>query len=157
MKSFIFFLVIVILGVLQLTVVDYFKVFNLRPDLFLIAAVMAGLIFNLRRALAFSIFAGMLKDVFGVTGFGLNSLLFFLWGLLIARLSREVSLDNNFIRIGLVFIIAVMHNTISGIIFIYSGNFVPLGIFLRIVCFGSLYTALISPLVFKAVSTVIHS
>jgi len=157
MKSFIFFPVIIILGILQLTVLDYFKVFNLKPDLFLIAAVMAGLIFNLRWALALSIFAGLFKDIFGVTSFGLNSLLFPLWGLLIVRLAREVSLDNIFMRMGLVFIICVIHNTISGIIFIYSGNFVPLGIFLRIVCFGSLYTALISPLLFKAFSPVIDS
>jgi rod shape-determining protein MreD len=150
MKKILFFLLIVILGILQLAVLDCFKVFNLKPDLLLIAAVIAGLSLNLRWALASGIFAGLLKDIFGVSGFGLNALLFCLWVLLIARLAREVSLDNIFMRMALVLVISLIHNTASGIIFTYAGNFIPLGIFLRIVCLGSLYTALVSLLLFKA-------
>jgi hypothetical protein len=57
-------------------------------------------------------------------------------------------------RIGLVFIIATIHNIITGLIFIYSGNFIPLGIFLRSVSLESLYTAVVLPLVIRIIRPV---
>ena len=149
MRNWIFPFIILIFGLLQVTILDYFKVFGIKPDLLLISMVIVSLIFEFKWALALSIFAGIFKDVFVVGTFGINTLLFPLWTFLIIRLAKEIPLDNNFIRVVLIFIIAFLHSTITGLLLIYSGNFIPLGIFLRIVSIESLYTALVLPLVFK--------
>jgi len=142
-------LVVIILGLLQVIILDYFKIFGVKPDLLLISAVIASLVFEFKWAFILSLFAGLFKDVFGATTFGINTLLFALWSFLIVRLNKEITIDYNFIRMVLIFIVCLLHNTITGLIFIYLGNFIPLGIFLRIVSVGSIYTALISLLVLK--------
>ncbi len=154
MKKFLFFLIIIISGLLQVTILNYFKIFNIKPDLFLICAVIASLTFELKWALTFSLFAGLLKDVFAIYSFGINSALFILWSFLIIRLNREISLENNVLRAGLVFIVAFLQSVISGLIYIYSGSFVPLGIVLRIIILQSIYTALVLPIAFKFIKPI---
>ncbi len=149
MRYWIFFLAVIVLGILQMTILDYFKVFGVKPDLLLISVVIAALVFEFKRAFILSVFAGILKDAFGANAFGINTLLFPLWSFLIIRLNKEITIDYNFIRIALVFIISLLHNTITGLILIYSGNLIPLGLFLRIVSLQSIYTALVLPLMFK--------
>lgn len=154
MRHLLFLLAVVALGLLQVTFLDYFRIFGIRPDLLLISAGLAGMVFELRWALIFSLFAGFFKDACAVNTFGINTSLFVLWSILIVKLTKEISIDGNLIRIVLIFIIAVIHNTIVGLILISSGNLIPLGLFLRIVFVGSIYTALVLPLVVKAIKPI---
>jgi rod shape-determining protein MreD len=149
MKNWIFFLIIVVLGILQVTILNYFKILGVKPDLLLISAVFASLVFEFKWAFVLSVFAGMFKDIFGASAFGINTLLFSLWSFLIVRLNKEITIDYNFIRMALIFIISVVHNTISGLVLVYSGSFIPAGLFLGIVFLQSIYTALVLPLMFK--------
>ncbi|MFH0935326.1 MAG: rod shape-determining protein MreD [Candidatus Omnitrophota bacterium] len=155
MKNWLFFLVILFLGVLELTVLGYFKIFNIKPDFLLISAVLASLLLKPQPAIALSLSAGLIKDCFSSNLFGINTVLFVLWSFLILKLNRKISLENNFLRLGLVFVVALLHNTASGIILLYLGRAIPAGIFLRMVLIGSLYTTLVSPLVFGIIKRVI--
>lgn len=149
MKKFIFFLVVFLAGLLQVTIINYFRIFTIKPCLFLIFVVIASLTFELKWALIFSLFAGIFKDIFCISAFGINTALFLLWSFLIVRLSRGISIENNILRCGLVLIVVFLHDLFVGLIYLYSGNYVPLGIFLRIITLHPIYTALILPLVFK--------
>jgi rod shape-determining protein MreD len=144
-----FSLCVIICVVTQLTVLDYFRVFGIKPDLILICVCLANLIFEFRVAFALSIFCGLLKDALSINSFGINTCLFALTSYLILRLSKEIPLDNYFIRLGLVFITALINNCLTGLFFIYSGETISLGIYLRIVFIGSIYTAFTLPLVLK--------
>jgi hypothetical protein len=81
-------------------------------------------------------------------------LLFTLWGFLIIELNKKISIDNDLRRVVLIFILAIMHNTIRGLIFVYLGNFIPVGIFFRTVSLGSIYTAAVLPLLFKVITPI---
>ena len=153
-KNWIFLLIVLISGILQVTILDSFKIFNIKPDLLLISVVLCSLLFRPRWAFIFSIFAGIFKDAFSANVFCMNTILFMLWCFIILKLTRQIDIDNNLMRIGLVFIIAIIHNIITGLIFIYSGNFIPLGIFLRSVSLDSLYTAVVLPLVIRIIRPV---
>jgi rod shape-determining protein MreD len=142
-------IITLILGVFQVTFLNYFRIFGVKPDLLLVAVVIAGLFLETRAAIIFGMFAGIFKDVFGVNAFGLNVILFSLWGFLSANISRKVSIDDNVTRVFLVFIIALLQNIASFLSLSLSGSFVPVGIFLRISSLGSLYTALTLPLILK--------
>jgi rod shape-determining protein MreD len=103
-------------------------------------------------SLALSLIAGFFKDAFSLGSFGLNSFLFPLWSFLILNLSRKITLENDFLPILLVFVVALLHNLIVGLVSVYLGSFIPLGIFLRIIFLGSLYTAITLPLLAKLVN-----
>ncbi len=149
MRNLIFITTIIIFALLQTTILNYVSIFNVKPDLLLISVLIASLFFKPAWALSLSIFAGILKDILSVNAFGFYSIIFFLWSLLIIKLSRKISFDSNYVRLILVFIIAILNNIILRLIFIFLGNFISLGLFLRITFIESLYTALIFFLVLK--------
>lgn len=150
MKFLSYLFVIFIAVILQATLLDSFKIFGVKPDLLLIVIVITDTIFDLKWALCLGIFAGILKDSLGANVFGINTLLFPLWVFLIAKLSKKILLDSNFIRVMLIFIIGILHGIVTRLIFLALGNtIVSLGVFLRITFLESLYTAAILPLVFK--------
>lgn len=149
MKNYIFFIIILVWALFEVTVLDSFKVFGVKPNLLLINVVIMGLVFPLKWAFILSVFAGILKDSLSATAFGLNLLLFPLWSFLIIKLSRKISLDSNFLRVTLVFIIVVANNIMVRPIYLLLGQFIPLGIFLRTTILEAVYTAVMLPLMFK--------
>jgi len=149
MKKWNFLPIILVLGLLQVTILDYLRFFYARPDLLLISVAVAALVFDLRSSLIFGLFAGLLKDVFSPGVFGLNTVLFPLWGYLVFRLSRLIPIEEDILRMGLVFILTVLHNAVMGVLLISQGEMISFGIFLRIVVVQAILTALVSPLVFK--------
>lgn len=157
MKKFIFFLALLLAGLLQVTILNYFRVFTIKPSLLLIFVVLAGLTFELKWALAFALCAGIFKDIFSISAFGINTALFLLWSFIIVRLNREISIENNALRCALVLAVTFLHDLFVGLIYVYSGNYVPLGIFLRIITLQPIFTALILPVVFKPMKAIYYA
>lgn len=151
MRNWLFFLLILFLGILELTCLDYFKIFNLKPDLLLVGMVSASLFLEPFAAVLLSLFAGIIKDLSASNPFGINTLLFVLWSFLILKLNRKISLERNSLRLALVFNVAFLHNTASGILLLYLGRSIPAGIFLRTVLIGALYTAIAAALIFRVI------
>lgn len=148
-KKWIFLFVIVILCLSQVTLLNRFSIFNVRPDFLLAVLVIGSLDFDLRWVLILSIFAGMLKDIFGASPVAVNTVLFPLWGFLLHKLSRLINIDEILIQMVLVSILFFVHNIFTGLILISLGELIPLGIFMRILFLGSFLTALFFPLVLE--------
>ncbi|MDD5568112.1 MAG: rod shape-determining protein MreD [Candidatus Omnitrophica bacterium] len=143
--------VTLILGLFQLVFLRHLTIFGACPDFLLIVVVIAGLFLKMRWAVIFGASVGMFKDIFSLSSFGLNILLFSCWSFMVVKISRKVSIEDNMIAVLLVFLIALLQNIISGLFIFYSGASVPLGIFLRIVILGSFYTALTLPFILKVI------
>jgi len=155
MRNWIFALAIATLSILQVTLLDYLKVFGVKPDLLLICVVIASVSLELKWVLFFAIFSGFLKDIFAPGAFGINILMLPLWGFLTRQLSKKISIDNDSRRMVLIFVIVIFNDIASRMIFLFLGNpSISLGIFLRIIILESLYTALVSPLVFRIIKLV---
>jgi len=146
-----FLLIALISGIFQVTILHYLRIFSVKPDLLLICVVLAGLFFEFKWAVFFSIFAGLFKDIFVVSTFGINTLFFPLWSFLIIRVSKKISLDSDYIRALLIFLIVIINDIVTRLLLLYFGNFISFGVFLRITFLEGLYTAAVSLLIFKAV------
>ncbi|MDD5281189.1 MAG: hypothetical protein PHF69_00600 [Candidatus Omnitrophica bacterium] len=96
-----------------------------------------------------AILAGLLKDTFMPSGLAINTVLFGVWSYLTFRLSSQISTENNYVRLAIILLIAVLNNTVLGIQSLHSGNYIPAGIFLRNLIIPSVYTGAVSPLIFK--------
>jgi rod shape-determining protein MreD len=141
----------VLFCLLQVTIVDSFKLFGVKPDLILIAVFIAALNLDLMPALALALSAGIFKDAFTSSALGFNVFLFPLWVFLIVKLLRRVSVEDNIARILLLFFVAILNNIISALALVYSAGSLSFGIFLRITFLASVYTALIFSLILKIV------
>jgi len=153
-RGLIFIFIIIVFALFQTTILYYINIFNAKPDLLLISMLVASLFFKLKSAIFLSIFAGILKDVLSVNTFGINTLLFPLWSILIIRLSKEISLDNNYIRMALIFIIANLHDIITIAILSFLGNIIYWRPFLRIAFIGSLYTTFVLSVILRIIRLV---
>ncbi len=151
MKKWFFLLLILIAVFLEVSILNSFRIFNAKPSLLLVLVVIASISFELRWALFFCILAGALKDIFCADIFCWNALMFALLCFLIARLSREITIDSYLVSSILVFFVVFLSDIVIRLAFAYSGRNVPIGIFLRIAFFESLYTMAVTPLVFKIV------
>jgi len=144
-----FFFFIIALGLLQSTFLNYAKVFEVTPDLLLIAVILASLYFGWRWSMFFSICAGLSKDISGLHFLGINTLLFIAWNIIIVQLARKITLDSFEARVLLVLVVAFLNSIITRLILICNGFFIPLGISLRIILLGTVYTTAVCPLIFK--------
>jgi rod shape-determining protein MreD len=149
-----FLLILVFFSLFSLTALNLFSVFNVRPELFLISVFLAGTCFDLKWALFTGACTGVLKDALTLSApFGLNTLALTLWAYAFWRVSRKISIDNNWVRMILVFLFVIAHNILVRILFLplLARAVVPFGVFCRITFLESLYTAAVIPLVFMSV------
>lgn len=153
MRITVFVLILVGLAVVQVTLADFLSLWGNKPDLLLAGAVGACLMSDLRfeAAVVIAAFCGILKDVTISGTFGRNFPLLILWSVLIWQGVKKISIETMPLKAALVLLTALVHNIVTGCILAASGVTVPAGIFFRNVVFGSIYTALFSPLVFELV------
>ena len=149
MKKLLLLAVAMVLAVLQLSWPEFLVFFHARPDLLLIFVAAAVFYLDFKVALVFGIICGLLKDTFLPGDFGINTILFSVWCYAIWQLGRQISTEQAIVRFVIVFIAALLNNIISGVQSVNLGNFIPAGIFLRNLAIPSLYTAALSPLIFK--------
>ncbi|MBM3246063.1 MAG: rod shape-determining protein MreD [Candidatus Omnitrophica bacterium] len=154
MKKVTYLLIIFSAGIFQASLLNLFRVFNVKPDLLLISAIFAAFIFDLRSALALGAICGLLKDSLSANTLGINTALFGLWVFLIIRLSREIPLDNNLIRAAVVFVVVIFQNIISRVIFFALGSHLSsLGVFIRAMILELIYASAILALIFYIIKS----
>lgn len=154
MKKLFFFVLILSLAVIQVSIFNHFRIFSVKPDFLLISMVMASVSFPPAWAVTFSIFSGFLKDGLGTSGFGVETMLFPLWSILIIKLSRKIPLDNELIRVLVVLLAVIFNAIVSRLLLLYVGNTIPSRVFLKVIIIEPIYTAFFSVLVFKIIPPV---
>jgi rod shape-determining protein MreD len=149
MKNLFFLLVIVILTILGLNWPRFLNFFYCKPDLLLIFMVSLVFYTDFKAALFFGVLCGVAKDAFLPWSFAISTVSFGIWSYAVHRLSRQISTEEDYVRLAIVLVIALLNNFILGLQSIATGNIMPPGIFLRNLVIVSAYTTLLSPLVFK--------
>ncbi len=144
-----FICVILLVALLQITFLHYFRVFGAKPDLFLICVVIASLYFEVEYALLLSLLCGILKDIFSAVPFGVNTFFLPVFSFLTMKLSRKTALDNTLVLCAAVFLITFSYDIVNRLVLGLSGFVIPVWMFLRISLVESFYTALIFPLVLR--------
>ncbi|MFH1198617.1 MAG: rod shape-determining protein MreD [Candidatus Omnitrophota bacterium] len=149
MKKLLFLVIILATVLFEATILNFFRVFNTKPDLLLVLVVIAAIGFDFKWAIIFCAFAGLCKDAFSINTGGMHTILFAAWGLLIIKLSRKVVLENNFMRTLVLLAVFLINSLAVKLIFFYYGRHIPIGIFMRTAFIGCVYTLAISPLMFR--------
>ncbi len=151
-----FILLLLVFTILQVSVLHYFRIFTAKPDLLLICAVAASIYFEVESALLFSLLCGILKDIFSISPFGLNTFLLPVFSFLVIKLSRRIALVDTPVLCAATFVIAFFYAVTSRLILGYLGTMIPFRAFLRISFLESLYTALVFPLVFRLIKKALY-
>jgi rod shape-determining protein MreD len=149
MRNFYLFLALIILATLELVWPKFLYFFYCKPDLLLIFAIALVFYADFKTSLALAILAGLVKDIFLPWSLAVNTICFGMLAYLVYRLSRQITIEEDYVRLAIILVAALLNNFVIGLQSVSSGNIMPPGIFLRNLIIVSIYTTLVSPLVFK--------
>jgi len=147
-KWLIFLIIIVVAGLLQATILNVFRVFQVKPDILLVLVVFAGVILRPKQALLIAVCAGLMKDIFGMGEIGYSILFFPACSFAIIKIRRNIAIENEFIYTAFVFIFTILNNLAMKIAMSLTGSYIPLGQFLKVLFLESIYNSLAAFLLF---------
>ena len=137
-------LALFIIALMQSTLLNYFRIFNVKPDAILAALVIFVAFFNLRWSVSFAFLGGVFRDIFSILPFGLNTSLCILWIILAKQISRRLSMENELTRSAILCLIIILNSlALQSILFIVDRPIV-MGVFFRIASIESILTLLLA-------------
>lgn len=141
-KANVYFLVAIVSALLQVTFLEAFRFLGIKPDLIFMIMVIGGMNLKSRQAYKLAIFCGMLKDLFSINIFAINTLFYTASCFLLKKLSTKIQMENIFLRSSFILLLVLLQDIAMRIIFLFRGNFINWGFFLRQAFLDSLYTAI---------------
>ena len=154
MKNLFFLLAIIILATLELNWPIFLNFFHCKPDLLLIFMVALVFYIDFKTALIFGILAGLVKDLFLPGTVAINSICFGIASYAVYRLGRQISTEEIYVRLAVVLVVVLLNNFIIGLLAVSLGNIILPSIFLRNLIIVSVYSTLLSPLIFKLIKKI---
>ncbi|MFH1577894.1 MAG: rod shape-determining protein MreD [Candidatus Omnitrophota bacterium] len=136
------FLILFIAGLTQATLLNYFRIFSVKPDIILAVLIISSLFLNLGWSVSLAFFGGIFCDLMGNLPYGFNAILFILSIILVKRISSKLSVENIFIRNAVICLIIVLNNLAVRFILLALGSSLAFGIFLRFTVIQSILTLL---------------
>lgn len=146
---------LIILLIVQIYLMDWFRCFSIKADLFIPALVNLGLnYYGLLVVWSWSIFFGSLEDLWGSYPVGINCLIFFLIGYLLYKLVNTFTIENLTLKVVMVALLTLLINILK-CVFLYLYGIIPsLNACLQIVFSSTLFTSLLSIIVFKTMDLI---
>ena len=157
MKKILAILIVFILGILQSTVLDYIKIFRVKPDVLLISVIFFSLHFGKANfGLLVGFFSGLLEDILSNSLIGVNAFSFGLCGLIMGAQGNKIYKDSLSVQSLVSFIAALFISLFSYCLFSLISEAVrPFVEYFKYIIFpASLYTALVSPAIFFILSKI---
>ena len=142
---------------LEITLFNRLRIYGARPELLLIATIFFGFYFGKIRGLEVGAVAGILKDIFTISSFGINTFSFILAGLL-AGIIKDKVFKESFVMQFFFSFLAVFF--VSCIYFLYLSEILkcpaPQDFWLAGI-YKALYTGLLGPVLFFGLSKIFKS
>ncbi|MDD5347763.1 MAG: rod shape-determining protein MreD [Candidatus Omnitrophica bacterium] len=149
-----FLAIVLCLALVQAAVAPSLKFFGVAPDLLLICVVIASL--KMERSFAFlaAVSCGLLKDAFGIAGFGVYTFLYPSAFLVLLQISRTLVIDTAILTSAAVFCLSLALAGAERIVLGYLGFRIPVFVFLKIAVLQAAYTAVVVPLIGRLINRV---
>ena len=136
-------LVLFIIAVLQSTLLNHFRVFNVKPDIILVALIISVSFFDFKWSMVFSFLVGIFRDSFSILPFGLNTIICILWVFLAKQIYRRLSTEDKLISYAVPCMIVLLNNLTLQVILFLLGKTIALSIFAKVVILEFVFALLL--------------
>ena len=159
MRNLVWIPVFIIFAILQSTALNYMKIGGVKPDILLLAVAFYALSCGVPEfGLGIGVLGGLLRDLSSGGTFAVGALCFSILGMIFGCLGRRVYIESFFIQFLVSFGAAVFTSILYYLISTIFRNMPPLWGSLRFAILpASVYTALISPIVFRVLKSIGYS
>ncbi|WP_422444561.1 rod shape-determining protein MreD [Thermoanaerobacterium sp. DL9XJH110] len=145
-------LIVILLIILQSTVMAFFQIGGIRPDLPLVFILCVALVKGEYPGAFFGLVSGLLEDIIYGRFLGFNALVKFLTGYIAGYGSRDIYKGPAIITMGLTFLGSFIYNLIFMLISTFLGQInQPWNFFMPVVFPTALFNMLISPFIYHLV------
>lgn len=139
-------LAFLIFAILDLTALNYIKVFDVKPDIFIIGVIFFALYGGLRAGVLGGFASGLIRDIFTGGPFGANIAFFTLAGIFLGYNFSKFYRESPVAQMILSFLVSLSYAIFYDIFLAKTGIWKSAGILF------SLYTAITAPLLFFMLS-----
>ncbi|MCQ9208799.1 MAG: hypothetical protein NG712_05420 [Omnitrophica bacterium] len=156
-KKSLILLLIILVTVLQCTILNRIRIFNVKPDILLSLVVFFSLYYGRSYALAVGAFCGVLAEATCGLPSGYVIFAYSLGGLILGHLARWINKQTAFSEIAISFIFSFVIYSFLSVVLLQNFN-TDLSLFkalIFIVFPASFYTALCAPITFRFLKTVL--
>lgn len=133
-------LILLIVATLQSTLLNYFRIFSVKPDIILISLIIMTAFFSLAWSVFFAFILGIFRDIFSILPFGFNVIILIIWIILAKQITRRLSIEHKFIRCIIPCLIILLNNIAWQSISFMLGRPVFIGPFLKIASLEFVFT-----------------
>jgi len=129
-KLLIYSLVLYVVLILQSTVVNYFEIFGVKPNIVLVFIICVAMIRGGNEAAIVGLVAGLLQDILSAKTLGGYAFLGFLVGAILGGYNKRFYRENIFMSVVFTFITTIVYESLTLISVIFKGQYIEfLGIF----------------------------
>ncbi|HSH36013.1 rod shape-determining protein MreD [Schnuerera sp.] len=155
MTTFITILIIIINFILQSTIFQYFKIFEVVPNTSLVIIVVIALLKGKKTASIMGLLAGLLQDIIFSSVIGINGFIYFFVGYLVGMAENRLSKDNILIPFIMTIFSTIFYHLVHNLfMFFLSYNINFLVFFKNVIIIEIFYNSLISIILYKWFSKV---
>ncbi len=136
---------------IQLLFLDHMNITSVKPDLLVILVVFFAIFFGPAIGAETGFISGLLKDIYSVDIFGVNTMLLLATGLIVGLLSPKLFKESKLTQVMLVFASSLSYMTIHyyASLFMLGVTYITLPDYMYgLIVPSSLYTAILSALIF---------
>ncbi|MBM7613580.1 rod shape-determining protein MreD [Alkaliphilus hydrothermalis] len=152
-QGFIIGLVIIVNLILQSTLLQYFKIYNVLPNTALILVISFSMYSGKNQGAIIGLSVGMLQDIIFGRIVGLNAFVYMLIGYFVGLINRKVFKDNLLIPVALTAVGTVLYETVNMLFLCFLKYRIELfNVFKKMLVVEVLYNSIFSILIYIYVS-----
>lgn len=156
LKIIVYFICIYLFMLLQSTVLDYIRIYDVKPNLLLVFVISIALLRGNTEGAAVGFFAGLAHDVTGGKVLGFFALLGMYTGLILGSVNRRLYRENIFLAVFFTFLATLMYEGVVCLLGIGIRNYESmLYLFRSFVLPEAVYNSVVSVFIF-ALAVRIH-
>jgi rod shape-determining protein MreD len=116
LKILVFSICIFAIGIIQSTILDYIKIYNVKPNLLLVLVITFALLYGSGSGAVLGFFAGLIQDLISGKVLGFYSLLGLYLGLFVGLVNRRIFRENLVVTIFITFVSTTIYEELVYII-----------------------------------------
>ncbi|MBS3994191.1 MAG: rod shape-determining protein MreD [Alkaliphilus sp.] len=152
MKFMAVFIIMTCNLILQSTLLQYFKIFNIIPNTTLVLVVVFSILWGKYRGASIGLVAGLVQDILFGEMVGTNALIYMLIGLIIGSLESSIFKENSFTPVFFSTLSTFVYHLLFYFIMTIADNQIPFLLILRkIVLIEVIYNAVFSVAIYKII------
>ncbi len=152
MRSITIFVIMAINLVIQATILQHFRIFDVLPNTSLILIVVFSVLLGKNNGAIIGLITGLVQDIILGSPIGINAFIYLIIGVVIGRLESNIFKDNNLTPVFFTIMATIVYHLLFiGIMYVSNSGFNFLLVMKNILIIEVIYNSILSIFIYKLI------